>query len=225
MRNRTFMLLLPAIAVFAAAAPAALAQSDNTGVPFESLVVMRGSFLVPDDKDSTGSLNTLIQFVPAASGGSVSPSTDIILFVFEPAQPPNLPAVLPAIVVSLPGGCLVPHPKGGWTMGDGSVRDCGFKLFHLFPDKSTTDLTPFVTDVAVRLAEVLAIKSWEMKLQIDFTGVDAAGIVTPSMLFATVGNHTGMTNLSASIEFFTQKVRGSNGASGRGAGRRTGSSK
>ncbi|MGH9794178.1 MAG: hypothetical protein ACRD5G_05350 [Candidatus Acidiferrales bacterium] len=209
MKTRTLLLVLFTLAVFAVAAPAAVAQSDNPGaIPFESLVVMRGDFHVPADKNSPGSLVTQIQFSLAVSGGSVSPSTDQFLFVFEPAQPASLPAVLPAIVVSLPGRCLELHKSGGWTMGDGSVRDCGFQLYHLFPNQSKTDLTPFVTDVGVRLVEVVAIKSWEMKLQVDFSGVDPAGIVGPTMLFATVGNHTGMTNLSTSIEFFTQKVRG-----------------
>lgn len=178
---------------------AALAVAAPTAV--ESFVV-KGSFEVPTDKNSPGSLATQIQFVPAVSGGSVSPSTDQILLVFEPAQPPNLPAILPAIVVSLPGGCLVPHKSGGWTMGDGSVRDCGFELYHLFPDHSKADLTPFVTDIGVRLVEVIATKSWDMKVRIEFLGLDPAGIVTPSMIFATIGNHTGMANLTTKIEFF-----------------------
>ncbi len=41
-----------------------------------------------------------------------------------------------------------------------------------------------------------------MKLRIDFTGVDAAGIVSPSMIFATVGNDGGVVNLTTKIEFF-----------------------
>ncbi|MCI0348972.1 MAG: hypothetical protein L0Z53_06060 [Acidobacteriales bacterium] len=196
MKQRTSLLALFTLVALAAAA---LAVAAPTAV--ETFVV-KGSFDVPADKNSPGSLATQIQFVPAVSGGSVSPSTDQILLVFEPAQPPNLPAVLPSFVVSLPGGCLVPHKSGGWALGDGSAINCGFELFHLFPDQSKADLTPFVTDVGVRLVEVIATKSWDLKLRIDFIAVDAAGIVTPSMIFATVGNHTGMANLTTKIEFF-----------------------
>lgn len=41
-----------------------------------------------------------------------------------------------------------------------------------------------------------------MKLNIDFAGLDPAGIVGPTMIFATVGNDAGMAKLSAKIEFF-----------------------
>lgn len=196
MKTRTLLSVLFTLAVFAVAAPAAVAQ----GIPFETLVV-KGSFDLPADKSSPGSLATLVQFALPVSGGGISPSTDQVVFAFQPAQP-QLPAVLPAIVVALPGGCLVPHKSGGWALGDGSVHDCGFQLFHLFPDQSRADLTPFVTDAAVRLVEVIATKGWEMKLQIDFSGLDPAGIVGPTMVFATVGNHTGMTNVTAKVEFF-----------------------
>lgn len=201
MENRGSNLVLLAIVVLVAT-PVAVAQSDNPSgaVPFETLAV-KGSFDLPDDKSSPGSLATLIQFVPAEFSDGISPSTDQFVFVLEPTQP-QFPAVLPAIVVSLPGGCLMPRKRGGWALGDGSVRDCGFELYHLFPDQSKADLTPFVTDAAVRFMEVIASKGWEMKLRIDFSGLEAAGIVTPTMIFASVGNDAGTVKISNKLDSF-----------------------
>jgi hypothetical protein len=202
MKKRTAQLALFTLAALAVTAPAAIAKSDNPSstIPFASFAV-KGNYDVPHDKSSPGSLATQIEFRLAETSDGISPSTDQFLVVLEPAMA-QLSATLPAIVVSLPGGCLAPHKKGGWAMGDGSVRDCGFELYHLFPDQSKADLTPFVNDAAVRLVEVIATKGWRMKLRIDFLGLDAAGIVTPTMIFASAGNDSGMVEVSNKLEAF-----------------------
>jgi hypothetical protein len=161
---------------------------------------VRGSVVIPENKTTVGSLALLVEFVQAEFSDGISPSADQIVFVLEPSQPPKAPAVEPGIGVTLPGGCLVPHRRGGWTLGDGSVKTCGFEFYHLWPDRTRVDLTALVSDVDARLVQTVATKGWQMKLQVDFTGLDATGIVGPTMIAAAVGNDVGMTYVTSSRE-------------------------
>jgi hypothetical protein len=49
---------------------------------------------------------------------------------------------------------------------------------------------------------MIATKGWEMKLEIDLSGLGAADIVSPSMIVVVVGNDRGIANLTTQIEFF-----------------------
>ena len=183
-------------------APAALAQDTTEPPPgtvaFESFSV-RGTLELPHDQGLLGSLSLRAQFALGELSDGIFPGDEDITLVIEPEPPQtNIPEP-PCNIVALPAGSLVAF-KDGWKLDEEASGKLQF--FLLFPDNTTVDLTPFVTDVGVRLAQSPTDKSWELKLQIDLAGLQSAFFPQPPCnIVATVGNDGGTTHVAAKMDF------------------------
>lgn len=202
MKNRALLLVLFTLTAFAGPAGAQDPTEPLPGaVPFESFKV-QGSIQFPQGDAKSGSLSVRAQFTPGLGDGIFPGSEDVTLVIEPEPSQTNVPPA-PCNIVALPAGCLVPHKNGGWTLGDGSVRTCNFQFFLLFPGTNTkVDLTPFVTDVGVRLTQSPTDKSWELKLQIDLAGLPAVIPNPPCNIVATIGNDRGATHVTSKLDFF-----------------------
>ncbi|MCI0627645.1 MAG: hypothetical protein L0387_39345 [Acidobacteria bacterium] len=196
------LLFFSTLSALAVAAPAAVAQSDNpsTAIPFESFKVS-GSIQLPAVNSSSGSLALRAQFALGEFSDGIFPGNEDITLLLEPApSQTNFPPG-PCNIVALPAACLVPDKTpGSWKLGD--AASCKFQFFLLFPDNTKADLTPFVTDVAVRLEQSPTDKSWELKLQIDLAGLPAVQVPPgPCIIVASIGNDRAV-QVASKLDFF-----------------------